>query len=307
MSETRENPGFDALRCFLAVVREGSFSGAAAALGLPKATVSRRVAELEQTLGTQLLVRTTRSVRVTEPGRDYAQHAASALAALDEATQRIRADADRATPRGRLRVTASVEYGVAVLSPLLAEFVASQPALELDLELTGRQVDLVYEGFDLALRVGPLPDSTLAARRLGTLRYGLYASPAHLAAAGAPRYVHELAERPTLQFVGAGPEPVWRLTDGAQVLSLPIAPTLRSNNHWVLRDAALAGLGVAFCAELAAEPEVAAGRLVRLFPAFGAPEIPVHAVFPSQRFLAPKLRACIDFLSARLAPPLEHP
>lgn len=303
MSETDGNPGMEALRCYLAVVREGSFSAAAKALDLPKATVSRRVAELERRLGTQLLVRTTRSVRVTEPGRDYAQHAAAALAALDDATARVRADADRATPRGRLRVTASVEFGVAVLSPLLAEFVAGQPLIELDLELTGRQVDLVYEGFDLALRVGPLPDSTLAARRLGTLEYGLYASPAYLATAGTPRYVHELGERPALQFVGAGSDPVWRLTDGAQELRVDIAPRLRSNNHWVLRDAALAGLGVAFCAELVAGPEVAAGRLVRLFPAFGAPEIPVHAVFPSQRFLAPKVRACVDFLSARLSPP----
>lgn len=296
------NPDLEALRCFLAVVREGSFSAAAKALDQPKATVSRRIAELERRLGTQLLLRTTRSVQVTAPGREYAQQATAALAALDDATERVRADADRATPRGRLRVTASVEFGVAVLAPLLAEFVAGLPELELDLELTGRQVDLVYEGFDLALRVGPLPDSTLAARRLGRLGYGLYASPAYLAANGSPRYVHELSERPALQFTGAGAEPVWQLTDGAQELRVAISPRLRSNNHWVLRDAALAGLGVAFCAELAAGPEVAAGRLVRLFPEFGAPEIPVHAVFPSQRFLAPKVRACVDFLAARLAP-----
>lgn len=303
MSGAPTNPGFEAIRCYLAVVREGSFSAAAKALGLPKATVSRRIAELERRLGTQLLVRTTRSVRVTEPGREYAQQASAALAALDDATARIRDDADQATPRGRLRVTASVEYGVSVLSPLLAEFVAAHPELELDLELTGRQVDLVYEGFDLALRVGPLPDSTLAARRLGQVDYGLFASPDYLGQAGTPRYVHELAERPALQFTGAGAEPVWRLTDGAQELRVAIAPRLRSNNHWVLRDAAVAGLGVAFCAVLVAGPEVAAGRLVRLFPAFGAPELPVHAVFPSQRFLAPKVRACIDFLSARLAAP----
>ena len=303
MVKSAATPGLEELRCFLAVVREGSFSGAAKALSLPKATVSRRVAELERRLVTQLLERTTRSVKLTDAGRDYAQHAAAALAALDDATARIHPDAAQVSPRGRLRVTAPVEYGVAVLSPLLAEFAAGAPRLELDLELTSRQVDLVHEGFDLALRVGPLPAVGLAAHRLGEMRHGLYASPAYLAAHGTPRYVHELSDRAALQLIGVDPEPCWLLNDGAQELRVPISPRLRSNNHWVLRDAALAGLGIALCAELVAEPEVTAGRLIRLFPAFGAPEIPVHAVVPSSRFLAPKVRACLDFLTARLVQP----
>lgn len=278
----------------------GSFSGAAKALALPKATVSRRVAELERRLATQLLERTTRSVKLTDAGRDYAQHAAAALAALDDATARIHPDAAQISPRGRLRVTAPIEYGSAVLSPLLAEFVAGAPRIELDLELTSRQVDLAYEGIDLALRLGPLPEVGLDARRLGDLRQGLYASPAYLAATGTPRYVHELAERPALQYLGQDPEPCWHLTDGSQTLRVAITPRLRSNHHAVLRDAAVAGLGVALCAELIAEAAVSAGRLVRLFPDFGAPIIPVHAVVPSQRFLAPKVRACLDFLAARL-------
>lgn len=301
MLKTAATPGLEELRCFLAVVRKGSFSGAAKALDVPKATVSRRVAELERRLGIQLLERTTRSVTLTDAGRDYSQHAAAALAALDDATARIHPNAGQVSPRGRLRVTAPVEYGVAVLSPLLAEFVASEPRIELDLELTSRQVDLAYEGVDLALRVGPLPDSGLDATPLGAMRFGLYASPAYLAAEGLPRYVHELGARAALQFIGVDHEPRWHLTDGAQDLRVAIAPRLRSNNHWVLRDAALAGLGIALCAELVAEPEVSAGRLQRLFPAFGAPELPVNAVVPSQRFLAPKVRACIAFLVARLA------
>ena len=284
----------------MSVVREGSFSGAARALSLPKATVSRRVAELERRLSIQLLERTTRSVRLTDAGRDYAQHAAAALAALDDATARIHPDAGRVSPRGRIRVTAPIEYGVEVLSPLLAEWVAREPRIELDLELTSRQVDLAHEGFDLALRLGPLPEVGLDARRLGEMKQGLYASPAYLEAAGMPRYVHELAERATLQHQGPDAEASWQLTDGSQVLRVAITPRLRSNSHWVLRDAALAGLGIALCAELAAEPEVTAGRLRRLFPAFGAPAIPVHAVVPSQRFLAPKVRACLDFLGTRL-------
>lgn len=300
MVKSAATPGLEELRCFLAVVRVGSFSGAAKSLALPKATVSRRVAELERRLKTQLLERTTRSVKLTDAGRDYAQHAAAALAALDDATARIHPDAAEVAPRGRLRVTAPIEYGVAVLSPLLAEFAADAPRLELDIELTSRQVDLAYEGVDLAVRLGPVPESGLDARRLGELRQGLYASPAYLAAAGTPRYVHELGERPALQHLGQDPEPCWHLTDGSQALRVAIAPRLRSDHHAVLRDAAVAGLGVALCAELVAEPEVSAGRLVRLFPAFGAPPIPVHAVVPSQRFLAPKVRACLDFLATRL-------
>lgn len=299
--EQRSSPNLDDIRAFLRIAQDASFSKAAKHLDVPKATLSRRVAQLERDLGVQLLVRTTRSVQVTEAGRAFLPEAAAVLAALEDATAKVREAAG--TPRGRLRITASVEFGVAVLSPLLAEFAGTQPEVDLEVELTSRKVDLVYEGFDLAVRVGPLPDSTLAARRLGTLRYGLYASPAWLAAHGRPRYAHELGEHPALQFVGAQAAPRWTLWDGARTLEVPIRPRVRANNHWVLRDAAVAGLGIAFCAALVAEPEVAAGRLERLLPEWGAVEIPVHAVFPSQRFLAPKVRACIDFLVARLAAP----
>lgn len=293
-------PQLDDLRAFLRIAQEGSFSKAARMLDVPKATLSRRVAQLERDLGVQLLVRTTRTVQVTEAGRAFMPDASAALTALEDAAARVR-DAG-GVPRGRLRLTSSVEFGVAVLSPLLAEFAAAEPQVELEVELTGRRVDLVYEGIDLALRIGPLPDSSLAARRLGTLRYGLYASPAYLARRDPPRYAHDLAEHPALQFVGADPQPRWTLFDGAQLLEVPIRPRVRANNHWVLRDAALAGLGIAFCATLVAESEVASGRLVRVLPEWGAREIPVHAVFPAQRFLSPKVRACVDFLVRRLAP-----
>jgi DNA-binding transcriptional LysR family regulator len=294
-----EGPDLANLRAFLRVAQDGSFSRAAQALDVPKATLSRRIAQLERNLGVQLLVRTTRSVQATEAGRAFMPEAAAVLTALEDATAKVREAGGM--PRGRLRITAGVEYGTSVLSPLLAEFAAAQREVELEVELTGRRVDLVYEGFDLAVRIGPLPDSSLAARRLGALRYGLYASPDYLAGRAAPRYAHELADHPALQFIGADPAPRWRLWDGARTLEVAVRPRVRANNHWVLRDAALAGLGVAFCATLAADPEVRTGRLVRLLPEWGAAEIPVNAVFPSQRFLAPKVRACVEFLAARLA------
>lgn len=297
--EQSSDPSLDDIRAFLRIAQDASFSKAAKALDVSKATLSRRVAQLERDLGVQLLVRTTRSVQVTEAGRAFIPEAAVVLAALDDATAKVRAAAG--TSRGGLRITASVEFGVAVLSPLLAEFAGAHPEVDLEIELTSRDVDLVYEGFDLAVRVGPLPDSALAVRRLGTLAHGLYASPAYLARAGRPRYAHELGDHPALQFVGVDRRPRWRLFDGAQTLEVPITPRLQANIHRVLCDAASAGLGVAFCAALVAEPEVAAGRLERLLPEWGAPEIPVHALFPSPRLLAPRVRACIDFLAARLA------
>jgi len=297
--EQRRTPSLDDVRAFLQIAQESSFSKAALALGTPKATLSRRVAQLEEDLGVPLLVRTTRSVQVTEAGRAFLPEAAAALAAFDDATARVRETGG--VPRGRLRITASVEFGATVLSPLLAGFALAEPEVELEVELTGRTVDLVYEGFDLAVRVGPLPDATLAARRLGTLHYGLYASPAYLARARRPRYAHELADHPTLQFVEAGAPPRWTLWDGHQTLEVPIRPRLRSNDHGVLRDAAVAGLGIAFCAEPIAAPALASGALERLLPEWGAVEIPVHAVFPSERFLAPRVRACIDHLVRHLA------
>ena len=299
--EQRPTPSLDDLQAFLRIAQEGSFSKAAAALRVPKATLSRRIAQLERDLGVPLLVRTTRSVQVTDAGRAFIPEAAAVLAALEDATARVREEGG--VPRGRLRVAAPVEYGAAVLSPLLAEFAVAHPAVELAVELTRRTVDLAYEGFDLAVRLGPCADPGLAAHRLGTLRQGLYASPDHLARHGRPRYAHELAEHPALQLVGADGPPRWTLTDGAQTLEVPIRPRVRANDHRVLCDAAIAGLGVALCATLVAEPAVAAGRLERLLPSFGAVEIPVHAVFPSQRVLAPKVRACVDFLAARLAEP----
>jgi len=297
--EQSGTPGFEELRAFVRIAQDGSFSKAAEALGVPKATLSRRLADLERVLGVQLLVRTTRSVQVSEAGRVFLPEASAALAALEDAVAKVRETGGE--PHGRLRVTAGVEYGAAVLSPLLAEFARDQPAVELAVELTDRRVDLVHEGFDLAVWIGPALDPTLVARRLGTLRYGLYASPAYLAAHGRPRYAHELADHPALLFVEGDGAPRWTLTDGSQTLEVPVRPRVRANDHRTLCEAAIAGLGVALCAGFVAEREVAAGRLERLLPSFGATEIPVHAVFTRQRVLAPKLSACLDFLGARLA------
>lgn len=287
-------PDLHDLRCFLRVVQEGGFSAAAKALGLPKATVSRRVAQLERQLGAQLLVRTTRSVRTTELGSEYARRAAQALLALDEAQAAI-AETE-AGLRGRLRVTASVEYGVTALTPVIAEYCRRHPAMEVELDLTGRRADLVFEGWDLAVRVGPLPDSTLQARLIDSLHHALYASPVFLAAAGRLDYVHELERLPALSFTGVSAEPYWTLTDGAQTLRLAIRPRLAVNSHWSLRAAAEAGLGVALMSTAIAAEAEARGALTRLFPSWRSPEIPVHAVYPSQRHLAPKLRTFVDLL-----------
>lgn len=297
--EQSPTPSLDDLRAFLQIAQDRSFSRAAEALGVPKATLSRRLSQLERLLGVQLLERTTRSVQLTVAGREFQPEAAAVLAALVEATAKVRGTGSEL--RGRIRLAASTEFGGSVLSPLLAEFAVAHPGLDLEVNLTRRAVDLIHEGFDFAVRSGPLADASLATQRLGALRLGLFASPAYLTRHARPRYAHELAEHPALQAAAAGDAASWTLTDGAQALTVPIRPRLRANDHRLLSDAACAGLGIALCAEAVAAPALATGRLERLLPEWGAPEIPVYAVFPSHRVLAPKVRACVDFLVARLA------
>lgn len=285
------------LLLFCQVVQEGSFAGAARRFRGSKATISRRVALLEQRLGAQLLIRTTRTVRTTEVGRDFYGRAQGILAASEDALLSI--SRTRGEPSGLLRVTAGVEFGSEFIAPLLNEYLANHPKVWAELDLTGRFVDLAYDDFDLGVRVGPLDDSNLSSRRLGTFSYGLFASPERMKSVRIERPEH-LARLPGLVFKRPEHSEVWSLLRGATEQRVTVRPALVSNNHWVLRDAAIAGLGVVFGPRFIMAPALRAGTLVRVLPEWGSPEIPVHAVFPAQRFLAPKVRGFVEHLVARL-------
>lgn len=295
-------PSLDDLSLFVRVAQDRSFSKAAAALGMPKATLSRRLANLERDLGVALLVRTTRSVDLTAPGRALLADAEAALAALARAADRVRGT-DPA-PRGRLRLAAPVEFGERVIAPLVADFLAAAPEVAVELELTDRAMDLGHDACDVAVRWGPASaEGRHGARALGVVQHGLFASPGWVGAHGAPRYAHDLAELDALVLAEDADRARWTLTDGAQTLTVALRPRLRASHQAAVLAAACAGLGIARLADFVAAPELASGRLVRVLPGWGGPEVPVHAAFPDPRLLAPATRACLEFLAARLVAP----
>lgn len=287
-----------ALQAFVKVVQTGSFTRAADALRTHKAHLSRQVSQLERELGARLLERSTRAISLTEVGRDFYERAQGVLAAVDDARLAVQ-QAQRA-PSGTLRLTCGVEFGMLAVSGWINRYLREYPPMKVDVDMTARVVDVVHEGFDLAIRLGPLPDSTLTARRLGTLHYGLYAAPGYLAAHAPPRAPADLVGHELLVF-SAGPQrPVWQLTQGGETQRIALRPRLRASNTFAVRDAAAAGLGIAALPALVGEPLVASGQLVRVLTDWALPQIPVHAVYASARFLSPKVRAFVDLAAAAL-------
>jgi DNA-binding transcriptional LysR family regulator len=288
-----------AAQAFVKVVQTGSFTRAAEALQTHKAHLSRVVGQLERELGVRLLERTTRSLSLTEVGREFHERALAILAAVDDA--RLAVQQAQGEPRGTLRLTCGVEFGMLAVSDWINRYLARYPQMKVDAEITGRLVDVVHEGFDLAIRIGPLPDSTLAARGLGRLSYALYASPAYLADRGTPAHPDALVAHEHLVFAGPRSRVSWTLIRGDASVRVPLSPRFQASNSFAVRDAAAAGLGVAVLPRLIGDPLVADGRLTVVLPGWATPEVPVNAVFASARFLAPKVRAFVELAASRLA------
>jgi DNA-binding transcriptional LysR family regulator len=287
---------------FAKVVETGGFTAAAAALGLPKSTVSRKVAQLEERLDARLLQRSSRKLGLTEVGRAYYERCQRIVADIAAAEQLV-ADLQE-SPRGLLRVTAPVDVGGQYLGGLIAEFLAGQPEIAVELLLTDRVVDLIEERLDLGVRFGPLPDSNLVARRLGGIRTYLVASPAYLARRGAPAHPDDLAAHDLVGFVPVSRLRRWRLAGprGMRVeLSLP--GRLTTNGMFAVRDAVRAGLGITLLGDFAVAEDLAAGRLARVLPGWHGDDGELFAVYPSTRNASPKLKAFLAFLAARLSPP----
>ncbi len=281
------------LSAFVKVVQTGSFTRAAESLGTQKAHLSRVVTQLEKKLGVRLLERTTRSLSLTEVGREMFERAVGILGAVDEAWRT--AQKTQAEPRGVLKLTCGVEFGMIAVSRWVAGYLKKFPQVQVQADFTGRVVDLVHEGFDLAIRVGPLPDSSLSARRLGDLHYGLFASPDYLARRGVPRHPQDLAHHDRLEFSGSARTQPWLLENGADVFKVESTPRLRVNNSFAVRDAAAAAMGIAQLPLIVAQSLVEAKALVWVLREWQPPVISVHAVFPSTRYLTPKVRKFIDF------------
>ncbi|HKE17630.1 MAG TPA: LysR family transcriptional regulator [Kofleriaceae bacterium] len=282
---------------FTRVVQAGSFTAAARALAMPKSSVSRKVSELEDRLGARLLQRTTRKLGLTDAGRLYYERAARIVAEMEEADQAV--SQMQAAPRGLLRATAPLSFGM--LGPMVAEYLRRHPDVQVELVCTDRRVDLVDEGFDVAIRAGPLDDSTLIARSLGVLKRVLVASPAYLRRRGSPRAPADLTQHACISF-GAGAAPsVWTLHAGERLVEVRITPRYSVNELDLMLDAARAGIGIAWTAEFATLDDLRAGRLKQVLRDWCSSETPVHAVYPTARHLSPKVVAFVDLVRERFA------
>ncbi len=289
-----------ALHAFVTVVQAGSFTHAAHALQTHKAHLSRVVGQLERDLGARLLERTTRSLSLTEVGREFHARASAILASLEDARDAVAQS--QAEPRGTLRLTCGVEFGMLAANDWIGRYLQRYPQMRVDAEMTSRLVDVVHEGFDLAIRVGRLPDSSLTARRLGALDYALYAAPAYLQRRGAPQAPADLTGHAQLVFAPASGRSHWPLSDGEHTERVPLQPTLRATNVHTVRDAAAQGLGIAVLPRRLAAPLLQDGQLAVVLPRWQPPPVPVHAVFAGARYLAPKVRAFIDLAAQQLEP-----
>lgn len=293
------------LDTFVKVVQTGSFTRAAEQLHSQKAHVSRVISQLEAQLGVRLLERTTRSLSLTEVGREFFERAIGILGAADEARRAVQHALGE--PRGTLRLTCGVEFGMLAVNGWVRDYLRRHPAVNVDLEMTGRVVDIVHEGFDLAVRVGPLADSTLAARKLGDLHYGLFAAPSYLRRRLAPADPQDLAQHTLVRFSGSKRRLIWTFTRGSDSQSIEPVARLNVNNSFAVRDAAIEGVGIAQLPWPLAAPAVAAGELQPVLPEWQLPSAPVQAVFASARYLTPKVRAFIDLASASFPEVLDRP
>jgi DNA-binding transcriptional LysR family regulator len=293
---------FTGLKVFTRVAAAGSFSAAGRAMGLSQTMVTKHVAALEARLGVKLFHRSTRRLSITEAGRNYLEASERILADIDAADAAVAAD--RVEPRGLLRLNAPVTFGARQIAPLLAEFAQSHPLVTVELGLNDRLVDLAEEGWDLAIRIGSLSDSSLIARRLAPFRTVVCAAPAYLKARGRPRTVQDLAEHNCLGYTLSRLTGADRWVFGARgEVTIEVSGNLRANNGDALRAAAIAGQGLIYQPSFVVADELRAGTLVAL--TLDQPTIEfggVYAVYLPDRNPAAKVRAFIDFIATRFAP-----
>ncbi|HEX8441395.1 LysR family transcriptional regulator [Archangium sp.] len=291
-------PLLDDMLVFAEVVGAGGITAAATRLGLRKSTVSRRLAALEERLGTRLLERNTRRLRLTESGREYHAHCARLVAEARAVNRAV--SESRGTPHGTLRVATFSLLGE-LLAPVIAEFLLRHPQVRVEVSLAQAHVDLVAEEYDLALRPGPLLDSSLKARRLGQVRTGYYASPAYLTRRGTPQSPDELAGHECVLVAEPGTEEVWFFSGPRGARTVPVSGRLQVPSVRAGHAAARAGLGLVRLPTVLVADDVRAGVLVPVLETVTPPGLVIYAVYPSGRQLPPKVRVFLETLAQRSA------
>ena len=291
---------FADLQTFVHIVTAGSISGAADHMAVAKSAVSRRLAELEERLGVQLLRRTTRRLSLTESGRAFYARSLRILADLEEAEQDVLQA--HAALRGTLRVALPLSFGLLHLAPAIQDFMVLHPSVEFELDFNDRHVDLMQEGFDVAIRIAHLQDSSHIARRIAPIRQVVCASPAYFAAHGQPQQPADLARHVCLAYSNLANPGTWtyQQADGRNG-SVKIPIRLKSNNGDFLINAALAGHGIVMQPTFYVHQAIASGTLIPVLTQIHWPEISAYALYPSTRHLSTRVRAFVDFVAERFA------
>lgn len=286
------------LELFAAVIEHGSFSAAGRILGLSPSAVSRAVERIETRLGVRLLLRSTRALVLTSEGQAYLQASRRILADLDDAEQQI---ADQGAPRGRLRVSAALAHGRLCIVPLLGEFTGLYPHILVDIALTDTLVDIAAGQADIAVRFGPLADSTLTARKLGETRRVVVAAPAYLDHHGAPSIPEDLHRHNCLNFNFRRTEPVWPFRRSGGDFAMSVKGNIEANNGETLGQLAANGVGIARVGRFSVADELASGRLVAILEDYNPGDVEmIHAVFVGGSSIPARIRVFVDFLARRL-------
>lgn len=297
MIRDRVNRAAD-MEVFATAIERGSFSAAARILGLSPSAVSRTISGIEARFGVRLIARTTRALAMTAEGEAYYHAARRILGDLAEVEQAI---GEQAAPRGRLRISTTLSYGRLYIVPLIGEFIDLHPGIIVDISLTDAVIDLVEERADVAIRIGPLPDSPMIARRLGESDRVVVASPAYIARYGEPLAPDDLRAHRCLGFNFRRQQPWWPFRHDGRDISLPITPAIETNNGDTVTQLALDGVGIARIGRFNVADAIADGRLVQLLADYNPGDVePFHALFLGGSTLPARVRVFIDFLAERL-------
>lgn len=294
---------FHELEVFVAVADAGGFARAGSNLKMSAPAVTRAIASLEQRLGAQVFARTTRSLNLTEVGMRFLEKAKRLLADMEIAEKE--AVGETSIPSGHLTLTASVTFGRSWLSPIVCAFLDTYPRITVSVALLDRVVNLIEEGFDAAIRIGALPDSSVIARRVGEVQRLLVASPTYLAKRGTPQRPSDLKFHSIISFTGLMPNREWRHVDQGEPSHVPVTPRLEINDAVSALAAAENGDGITIALSYMVADRIRAGALVPVLPSYAPQPVPVQIVYPQSRILAPKIRAFVDFSAPRIKATLD--